>query len=156
MTNPPGPGADICIHHFYKEKTMSTIYVNVLVNVAKAIAENNLAKYVFMVDSTGYSGDGSEGTNELRTHCENGDTIVWSAVSINPGESISILGFNGQAIPNMVNPQSYPQYDGTVWGGRVNAAGNDVQYTISMLLENNVHMSFDPFITANNPTRNTR
>jgi hypothetical protein len=48
MTNPPGPGADICIHHFYKEKTMSTIYVNVLVNVAKAIAENNLAKYVFM------------------------------------------------------------------------------------------------------------
>ena len=132
---------------------MSTIYVNVLVNVAKAIAENNLAKYVFMVDSTGYSGDGSEGGNELRTKCENGDTIVWSAVSINPGEAISILSFAGQAIPNMVHPQAYPQYDCAVWGGRVNSAGNNVQYTITMLLENNVHMTFDPFITATNPTR---
>lgn len=135
---------------------MATIYVNVLVNVARAIAENNLPKYVFMVDSTGYSGDGSEGTNELRTKCENGDTIVWSAVSINPGEAIAILGFTGQAIPNMVNPQRYPQYDGTVWGGRVNSAGNNVQYSISMLLENNVHMTFDPFITATNPTMNVR
>ncbi|WP_321813439.1 hypothetical protein [Paraburkholderia sp. J69-2] len=135
---------------------MATIYVNVLVNVAKAIAENNLAKYVFMVDSTGYSGDGSEGTNELRTKCQNGDTIVWSAVSINPGESISILAFNGQAIPNMVNPQRYPQYDGMVWGGRVNSAGNNVQYTITMLLEDNAHMTFDPFITATNPTLNER
>lgn len=130
---------------------MATIYVDVLVNVAKALAENNLSKYVFMVDSTGYSGDGSEGSNELKTKCENGDTIVWSAVSINPGEAIAILGFTGQAIPNMVNPQQYPQYDGTVWGGRVNQAGNNVQYTISMLLEGNVHMSFDPFITATNP-----
>ncbi|WP_322042149.1 hypothetical protein [Paraburkholderia sp. J67] len=133
---------------------MATLYVSVLVNVAKAIAENNLGKYVFMVDSTGYSGDGSEGSNELRTRCENGDTIVWSALSINPGEQISILGFGGQAIPNMVNPQRYPQYDGTVWGGRVNSTGNNVQYTLTMLLENNVHLTFDPFITATNPTLN--
>ncbi len=53
----------------------------------------------------------------------------------------------------MVNPQAYPQYDGAVWGGRVNSAGNNVQYTITMLLENNVHMTFDPFITATNPAR---
>ena len=132
---------------------MATIYVNVIVNVAKAIAENNLPKYVFMVDSTGYSGDGSEGSNELRTKCENGDTIVWSAVSLNPGETISILGFWGSAIPNMVNPQQYPQFDGAVWGGRVNTPGSNVQYSINMLLEGNVHLSFDPFITATNPAR---
>ncbi|AJW98232.1 hypothetical protein [Burkholderia gladioli] len=131
---------------------MANIYVDVLVNVAKAIDENNLSKYVFMVDSTGYSGDGSEGSNELRTKCENGDTIVWSAVSINPGDSVSILGFTGAAIPGMVNPQRYPQYDGTVWGGRVNSAGSNIQYSITMLLENNHQMTFDPFITATNPS----
>jgi hypothetical protein len=54
---------------------------------------------------------------------------------------------------NMVNPQAYPQYDGAVWGGRVNRAGDNVQYTITMLLENNVHMTFDPFITATNRAR---
>ena len=42
---------------------MANIYVDVLVNVAKAIDENNLSKYVFMVDSTGYSGDGSAATS---------------------------------------------------------------------------------------------
>ncbi len=35
---------------------MATRYVLVVVNVAKAIVENNLSKYVYMVDSTGYVG----------------------------------------------------------------------------------------------------
>jgi hypothetical protein len=131
---------------------MTTIYVDVIVNVDKAIESQNLSKYVFMVDTTGYSGDGSEGSNELRTTCQNGDTIVWTAVSLNPGESIAIHSFGGQAIPNMINPAPYPQYNQTVWGGRVNAAGNGVQYTMTLLLGSSTLLTFDPFITATNPT----
>ncbi|MEM4989238.1 hypothetical protein V8G57_17750 [Collimonas sp. H4R21] len=130
---------------------MSTICVLVAVNVGQAVATKNLSKYVFMVDTTGYSGDGSEGGNELITTCRNGDTIVWTVASIDPAESVAILGFAGQAIPNMVNPMKYPQYDGTTWGGRVNQAGNHIQYTMTLLLEGSVQLTFDPFITATNP-----
>ena len=131
---------------------MSTINVLVAVNVGQAIAQNNLPEYVFMVDTTGYSGNGNEGGNELVTTLQNGDTIVWSVVSIDPSQTVSITGFTGAAIPNMVNPAPYPQYNSTVWGGRINEAGNHVQYSIDLLLNGNVHMTFDPFITATNPT----
>lgn len=129
---------------------MATVNVLVAVNVGQAIATGNLSKYVFMEDTTGYSGNGSEGGNELLTTCNNGDTIVWTVVSIDPTETIATLSFSGSAIPNMVNPAAYPQYSNTVWGGRVNSAGTNVQYTMTLLLEGTVHLSFDPFITAKN------
>jgi hypothetical protein len=131
---------------------MGTVNVLVAVNVGKAIAEKNLGKYVFMEDTTGYVGSGGAGGNELTTTCKNGDTLVWQVVSIDPSETVAILSFSGVAIPNMVNPAKYPQYDGTVWGGRVNQAGNKVQYAMTLLLEGNVQLSFDPYITATNPT----
>jgi hypothetical protein len=115
--------------------------VLVIVNVGKAIANNNLSKYVFMVDTTGYSGDGSEGGNGLITTCHEHDTI-------DPAETIRILGFSGQAIPYMVHPRLYPQHGGAVWGGRVNEAGTKVQYTMTLLLAGSKHLTFDPFITA--------
>ena len=131
---------------------MATINVLVAVNVGQAVASGNLGKYVFMEDTTGYSGNGSEGTNELQTTCKNGDTIVWSAVSIDPGEQIAIHSFGGSAIPNMVNPAQYPQDDGAVWGGRVNSTGKNVQYTMTLLLAGQTLLTFDPFITATNPS----
>jgi hypothetical protein len=131
---------------------MTIVNVVIAVNVTKAIAENNLGKYVFLVDSTGYSGDGSEGSNELLTTCQNGDTIVWSVIPIDPGTTAAITGFSGQAVPDMVNPVKYPQYSGTVFGGRVNMPGTRAQYTATLLLEGTNSMSFDPFITATNPT----
>lgn len=130
---------------------MSTVNILVAVNVAQAIAKQDLASNLFMMDTNAYVGSGDEGTNELKTSCVNGDTVVWSVVSLDPNEQVSILGFSGNAIPNMINPAQYPQYQGTVWGGRVNAVGNGVQYTMTLLLEGNVHLSFDPFITATNP-----
>lgn len=128
---------------------MATINVLIAVNVGQAIANQNLQNYVFMVDTTGYSGNGSEGGNELLTTCNNGDTVIWDVVSIDPTETVAIVGFQGNAFPGMINPSSYPQYSGAVWGGRVNSAGTGVQYTLNLQLQNNVKMSFDPFLTAN-------
>jgi hypothetical protein len=133
-------------------KTMATINVLVAVNVGQAVAQQNLSKYVFMVDTTGYSGSGGEGGNELVTTCENGDTIVWNVTSLDPAEQVSIHNFAGTAISNgMINPAPYPQYDNTVWGGRVNAKGSHVQYTMTLLLAKNTLLTFDPFIVASNP-----
>ncbi|MGK5051907.1 hypothetical protein [Janthinobacterium sp. RB2P8] len=131
---------------------MATINVLVAVNVGQAVAQSNLSKYVFMVDTTGYSCNGNEGGNELVTSCKNGDTIVWNVTSLDPAEQVSIHSFGGTAINNgMVNPAPYPQYDNTVWGGRVNAKGSNVQYTMTLLLAGNTLLTFDPFIVASNP-----
>ena len=131
---------------------MATINVLVAVNVGQAVAQQNLSKYVFMVDTTGYSGSGGEGGNELVTTCENGDTIVWNVTSLDPAEQVSIHNFAGTAITSgMIIPAPYPQYDNTVWGGRVNAKGSQVQYTMTLLLAKTTLLTFDPFIVASNP-----
>ena len=135
---------------------MTMINVLVAVNVAQAISNNNLQDYVFMADSTGLCVSGLSNPNELVTTCNNGDTIVWSVVPISPSDTVSILGFSGAAITEtMINPGQYPQGNGAVWGGRVNSTGNAVQYSIELLL-NGHQMSFDPFITATNVTKNIR
>ncbi len=131
---------------------MTTINVLVAVNVGQAAIAQNLNQYVFMEDSTGYSGNGSSG-QELVTTCTNGDTVIWQVVSIDPSETVVIVGFTGAAIPNMINPVQYPQYDGTVWGGSVNSAGTTVQYSLSLVLNGdyNTPLQFDPYLTANDP-----
>jgi len=134
---------------------MTQINVLVAIDVANAEAliaggNNNVGQYVFMMDSTGYMGNG-QGGHELTTHCKNGDTIVWSVVPIDPATTVSITGFSGSAIPDMINPAAYPHYGNTVWGGPVDKAGDGVQYSISLLLQGSAHGYFDPFITATNP-----
>lgn len=136
---------------------MSKVNILVAVNVAAAIKENNLAKYVFMMDSNDYASttNHAEGTSELTTRVNNGDTVVWTVVSIDPDLDVSILGFGSihpakGAIPNMINPQMYPQHGGTVWGGHINEAKNHAQYTMELLV-NGQHMIFDPFLTSVNP-----
>jgi len=129
---------------------MSSISVLVAVNVAKALDSHNLGAYVYMVDTTGYSQSG-QGGNELVTNCNNGDTICWTVAPIDPNTRVSIHNFAGQIISsNMINPAPYPQTNNMTWGGRVNAAGNHVQYTMDLLLESQTILGFDPFITATN------
>lgn len=129
---------------------MTTISVLVAVNVSKALDAQNLSPYIYMVDSTGYNQSG-QGGNELITNCNNGDTLIWTVAPIDPNSLVSIHAFSGQAISSgMINPAAYPQSGNMTWGGRVNSAGNNVQYTMSLLLERATILSFDPFITATN------
>lgn len=137
---------------------MSQVNILVAVNVSAAIDKNNLTPYVFMMDSNDYIGTGNntEGTNELLTYVTNGDTIVWRVVSIDPDLDVAIHSFSSQAsgettIPDLINPAVYPQFDGSVWGGHVNQAGDHAQYSMTLLLNGNHLMTFDPFITSTNP-----
>ncbi|CAM1348275.1 MULTISPECIES: hypothetical protein [Tenacibaculum] len=132
---------------------MAQVNILAAVNVAAAIKSGNLGEYVFMMDTNDYMGTGnkSEGTDELHTLVTNGDTIVWSVVSIDPNLSISIHSFHGEAInEGLIKPAQYPQHDGAVWGGHVNSAGTNVQYTMTLLVNGKL-MTFDPFITSVNP-----
>lgn len=136
---------------------MSQVNILVAVNVSEAISSGNLGEYIWMIDTKDYSGttNKSEATNHLHTHVKNGDTIVWTVVPIDPNDEVSILGFwnanSGEnTIPDMINPGKYPQFDGTVWGGRVNKTGTNAKYSMNLLLGGTHHMTFDPFITSTN------
>jgi hypothetical protein len=135
--------------------TGNVVNVLVAVDLGHALTSGagvGATQYAFMQDTTGYSGSGQNG-QELLTTCYKGDTIVWTMKSIDPGLGISILSFSGAAIgpTTMINPAPYPQYDGTVSGGVVNATGTKVAYTIGLLLEGSVQQSLDAFLTAESP-----
>ncbi|MFY9259837.1 MAG: hypothetical protein WAO71_04930 [Gallionella sp.] len=129
---------------------MATVYVMVVVNVSQAVASGNLGAYVYMADTTGFSGSG-QGGNELITTVTDGSTIIWSVVPIDPATSVSIVNFTGQAIPGLIKPVEYAQYNDTVWGGQVLSLGTHVQYSMTLLLNGADQLTFDPFITSNPP-----
>jgi hypothetical protein len=132
-----------------KRKHHNAVDVLVTVNVGRAIATGDLGAYVFMADTTGYLGSGGAGGSELLTKCKIRDTLVWRVVSIDPAETVAIVGFGGTAVTDrMVIPMPYPQYDGTVWGGRVHKVGENVDYAVTLLLEGATQLSFNASITA--------
>lgn len=138
---------------------MSTVNVLIAIDVGLALSQQNLNSCVYMVDTNGYIGSNGEGGSELQTTCVNGQTIIWTAVSIDPNLPVTISGFSSNndgnyppAYPSMISPQRYPESGGTVWGGTVNQANNNAQYSVSLAVgDNGTPMSFDPFITATNP-----
>ncbi|RQR00225.1 hypothetical protein [Burkholderia stagnalis] len=129
---------------------MAIRYVLVVVNVSKALQEKNLAKYTYMVDSTGYVGGGTgEGGNELLTTCKVRDTIQWTVTSINPGNDVAIAKIYGQAVDSgMINVDPIPSGGVVSTQAYVAKPGTGVQYTMSLILDDSPPMSFDPFITA--------
>lgn len=136
---------------------MTTINILIAVNVSEAMASvakgnANVGSFVYMVDSTGHSGNGAGG-DELQTTITPGDNVVWQSVSVDPSETITMTGFTGTAIGDrgIINPVQYPQYNpaGSVWGGFVKGTSNGPdQYSISLLLNGQVHAWFDPFLIS--------
>lgn len=129
-----------------------------LAQIAKDSSNTNVGSFVYMMDTTGYSGSG-EGTNELCTTVTVGDMLQWSVSPIDPATSVEISSFTGAAIGTnaqageIINPAPFPQYNptGSVWGGSVNATSPKVQYSITLSLDGVTSGWFDPFIISNAP-----
>ncbi|RKE36403.1 hypothetical protein B0G76_2581 [Paraburkholderia sp. BL23I1N1] len=133
---------------------MSQVNILVAVNVAQAIATGELGNYVYMMDDSLTGQSAGEGGDELSTVCENGDKIVWRVDSIDPDQHVSIDHFEGDIkTTGMINPAPYPQTDSDTWGGKINCAGNKVEYRMYLKLNNKIVQGFDPFITATNAQR---
>jgi len=140
---------DLMVCNFLSEDVMAIRYVLVVVNVGMALLEKNLAKYTYMIDSTGYVGVNGEGGNELLTTCKTKDTIQWTVTSINPGNDVAIAKIYGQAVDSgMINVEPISSGGVASVQAYVAKAGTKVQYTMSLILDDLPPMSFDPFITA--------
>lgn len=129
---------------------MATVNVLVAVDVEGALSSGNLGANVYMVDTNKYAGSGAEGTDELQTKLNIGDTIVWSVAPIDPGTNADISGFAGTAVSDKyINPVQDPlsaqAYESKFQPPGGTASGTSFQYTLSLSFEGKV-MTFDPFL----------
>lgn len=129
---------------------MGEVNVLVAVDVEGALSTGDLGANVYMVDTNKYAGSGSEGTSELKTVLNIGDTIAWSVAPIDPGTNATIQGFSGTAVTDgVINPVQDPlsaqSYLSKFQPAGGTASGTSFQYTLSLSFEGKV-MTFDPFL----------
>ncbi|HEX4494045.1 MAG TPA: hypothetical protein VIE43_00125 [Thermoanaerobaculia bacterium] len=128
---------------------MSTaVDVLIVVDVEGALAAKNLNGNVYMVDTNKFFGSYTEGGEELVTTVSNGENIVWSISPVDPATSVTISGFNGNAIGQQIAPVAQP--DGS-WFSQVsvpiNSSGTQYQYSVNLTFEGTT-LGFDPFLQS--------
>lgn len=127
------------------------INVLIVVDVEGALAANDLSSNVYLIDTNKFFGSYSEGQEELVTTCTDGQIVIWSVASVNPGDDVEITGFTGQIIEQHVcQPQQTTIVTGeTVWSGRVESQGATAKYQYSVTLSfDGKAMNFDPFLNV--------
>lgn len=125
------------------------INVLIVVDVEGALASGDLGSNVYLIDTNKFFGSGSEGQQELVTSCVDGQIIIWSVASVNPGDDAQITGFTGQIIDQRIciPKQSTLVTGETVWSGRVESQGAVARYQYSCTLSfDGKAMTFDPFL----------
>lgn len=129
---------------------MATVNVLVAVDVEGALASGDLGGNAYMVDTNKYAGSGPEGTSNLQTHLAIGDIIVWSVVSVDPGNNVEFKGFLGKPVnEKLIDPVPMPlspaSFESKFQPPGGTASGTKFQYTISLSFEGKV-MNFAPFL----------
>jgi hypothetical protein len=132
--------------------SVKEIDVLIVVDVEGALASGNLGDNVYLIDTNGFFGSGGEGQAELQTACLDGQIVIWSISSVDPGADVEIAGFTGQIIDQRICvPQqtTLPTGD-VVWSGRVESQGAvaEYQYSCTLLFNKTTKMSFDPFLNV--------
>lgn len=132
---------------------VNEINVLIVVDVEGALASGDLSSNVYLIDTNKYFGSYSEGQEELVTTCSDGQIIIWSVASVNPGNDAEITGFTGQMIDQKIclPKQSTLVTGETVWSGRVESQGATAKYQYSCTLSfDGKAMTFDPFLNVTN------
>lgn len=130
---------------------VNEVNVLIVVDVEGALASGDLGSNVYLIDTNKHFGSYSEGQQELVTYCRDGQVIVWSIASVNPGDEAEIAGFTGQMVDQRVCiPKASTLVTGeTVWAGRVESQGQSAQFQYSCTLSfDGRAMNFDPFLNV--------
>lgn len=127
---------------------MNTIAVLIVVDVVGALSSGptgGLQNNVYLVDTNKYVGSGAEGQAELKTACQDGQTILWSVAPVAADTNIQIESFTGQMVTDGVCVPKALGNDS--WEGLVEARGTTGQQQYSVVLSaDGQKMSFDPFL----------
>ncbi len=128
---------------------MKQINVLMVVDVEGALSSGDLTSNIYLIDTNKYFGSGSEGQAELVTACQDGQIIVWDVTSINPGNDVEIVSFQGGMVQqNVCVPKASTTVTGvTVWAGRVESQGQSKTYQYNCTLSfDGKQLTFDPFL----------
>ncbi|HAA58135.1 MAG TPA: hypothetical protein DCE42_25455 [Myxococcales bacterium] len=128
---------------------MKTIDVLIVVDVEGALA-GTLSENVYLIDTNKYFGSGSEGQEELRTACLDGQVIQWRIQPVAVSNDVEITGFTGQIISeNICNPEKVTALGETYWTSRVETQGKSktYQYSVNVTADGKA-MTFDPFLVV--------
>ncbi|MDR0240752.1 MAG: hypothetical protein LBJ65_04025 [Burkholderia sp.] len=142
----------------------NTINILVAVNTTGAlgasngeISDKNVGDFVYMADDSDTTYPAAqnyktEGTDELLTYCQDGDTLIWRVYSINQQPSIAITGITGDVDStfNEFKPQAISGHDGQWWSAVIHGTGTSVQYSVNLSI-GGVPVRFDPHITSVEP-----
>lgn len=126
---------------------MKEVNVLIVVDVVGALT-HDLGSNVYLIDTNKHIGSGGEGQEELLTACNDGQTLVWSVVPVNPGNDVKITGFKGEVMDKKICvPRRETSAGETVWKGRVESRGDSGKYQYSCILSfDGKQMEFDPFL----------
>ena len=123
---------------------MSTIDVLIIVDTGHALASGNLGIFTLLVDDT--NAKALHASNELVTPCRSGQNIEWRAVSIDDGQQLDIVSFQGQAVGSVIVPKPVEVGNQTYWASEVQSrTSGQFQYTCTLNIEGK-NMTFDPFL----------
>ncbi len=123
---------------------MLTIYVAVVVDVEGALASGSLMNNVYLADNNQYIGSWQQGTSELHTVCQDGQSVGWWAMPIDPGTDAVITGFSGAMVSSgACQPKENIIAGDHAWAGRVETQGSvgSFPYTVNVSIGGKV-MSF--------------
>lgn len=135
---------------------MSTINVAVVIDVETAITHANngvITTGLYMIDTTGYVGTSSgEATNELTTTVTTGDSLIWTAYPVDPGNNVVISAVTGNAVNNQVfqkvstsntTPAGQPYASCVINEGA--AVKTTTQYSLTLKMSSGTY-TYDPFV----------
>lgn len=123
---------------------MSTIDVLIIVDTGHALASGNLGTFTLMVDDT--NSEALHASNELVTPCRSGQNIQWRAVSVDDGQQLDIVSFQGQAVGSVIDPKKVEVGSQVYWASEVQSrSSGQFQYTCTLNVEGK-DMTFDPFL----------
>lgn len=123
------------------------INVSIQVDTAAIIGNPTISPngVIFMFDDNASGGSTGEGTAELNTACNPGDTIIWTMSAMNHRDDVAFVAFENSSgnVFGFNPPQGSPsQYQATA-----SNAGTET-YQILIRINNTVQYSWDPFVTC--------
>ena len=127
---------------------MNTLDILIIIDTLAVLATSNLMNNVYLVDTNKYLGSWQEGTDDLRTLCQDGQLLTWRVTSISPCNEVNISGFSGQMVSeNICTPSQQGGTGDLYWEGRIETKGNFglYQYTVEVSIDGR-YISFSPCV----------
>lgn len=107
-----------------------------LVDVLGALASNTLHQNMYLVDNNKKNGSLEEATETLKTAVEEGDTIIWNVLTMEPEAYVSIASIEIDENFCKAEEKRFEESDITYWTGKVkgNPKNKYIYYKIKLKL----------------------